>query len=355
MSIFTDPIISGGSNGRAAAPNVRWVNINGRLRGARHPAEWRQHLALSGALRRASTPDTVVHCGRPLPEGLPGLVGSLRLIGRRLPYVCWSHGEELTVALTSKEHRALATVVCRRAALMLTSSRFASSVVASVGVPSDRIRVIHPGVDTSRFNTALEGSAIRARYAPGADCVLLTVGRLQRRKGHDTTIAALGMLRKELPGLRYLIAGDGTERPRLEALAAERGVADLVTFLGPVSDQDLPAMYAACDVFVMASRQEGADVEGFGIVFLEAAAAGRPTIAGKTGGMGEAVADGRTGILVKGDEVPELAKAIRQLASSRDLRIRMGEEGRRRVLADFEWSRAARQVDEAQAEILAGR
>ncbi len=222
-------------------------------------------------------------------------------------------------------------------------------------MPLERIRVIHPGVDTARFSPDADGSAFRARHAAGAACVLLTVGRLQLRKGHDRVIAALGAIHAEFPGLRYLIAGDGAERGRLESLASEHGVRDLVVFLGPVTDEDLPRLYAACDVFLMPSRQIGADVEGFGIVYLEAAAVGKPTIGGRSGGVGEAISDGNTGFLVNGDDVGELAAAIRRFAASKELRLTMGAEGRRRVLAEFEWSRAARQVDEAQADVLATR
>jgi phosphatidylinositol alpha-1,6-mannosyltransferase len=352
VTVFADRIVSGNKDGTTTTAGVEWVRIDGALRGARRPAEWRQHVALSRALRNAATADTVVHCGRPLPEGLPGLLGSIRLLGRRLPYACWAHGEELTAALTSREHRALATAVCRRASLMLTSSRFAASVVTSLGVPSDRIRVIHPGVDAVRFQPDVDGLPHRLRHARDADCVLLTVGRLQRRKGHDKTIAALATLRTEFPGLRYLIAGDGKERGRLETLASDLGVKEHVVFLGPVADEELPNLYAACDVFVMPARQDGSDVEGFGIVYLEAASVGRPTIGGRSGGVGEAIEDGTTGLLVNGDDVEELAGAIRRLAASRELRRQMGEAGRRRVLSDFQWPRAARQVDEAQADIL---
>lgn len=355
VSVFTDPSTSGPKTREDERANVCFVGIDGRRRGVRHPSEWRQHLSLAATLRRGAARGSVVHCGRPLPEGLAGLAGRLYVFGRKLPYVCWSHGEELTVALTSGEHRMLAGAVCRRADLMLTSSRFAASIVTSVGVSPQRIRVIHPGVDTVRFNPDVDGSALRSRFAPGADCVLLTVGRLQRRKGHDKTIEALGPLRREFPGLRYLIAGDGSERARLEGLAAEHGVSDIVTFLGAVAEEDLPRLYAACDVFLMPARQIGADVEGFGIVYLEAAAVGRPTIGGRSGGVGEAISDGKTGILVNGDDTGELAAAIRRLAGSRELRQRMGDEGRRRVMSDFVWQRAARQVDEAQAEVVAAR
>jgi phosphatidylinositol alpha-1,6-mannosyltransferase len=174
--------------------------------------------------------------------------------------------------------------------------------------------------------------------------MLLSIGRLQRRKGHDLVIRALGACREFAPRLTYVVVGDGDERLRLEGLVAALGLGDRVTFEGEVPAAALPAYYAACDIFVMPNRVDGVDIEGFGIVFLEAAAAGRPTIGGKSGGVPEAIDENRTGLLVEGTDVEELAGALRRLAGSKDLRQRMGDAGRARVVGQFNWQRAADDV-----------
>jgi phosphatidylinositol alpha-1,6-mannosyltransferase len=173
---------------------------------------------------------------------------------------------------------------------------------------------------------------------------MVTVGRLQRRKGHDLAIEALARGGVALARVRYLIVGDGEERERLQRLAGERGVRDRVTFTGAVSGDMLPDYYGAGDFFVHPNRIDGCDAEGFGIVFLEAAAAGLPTIGGASGGVPEAVDKDVTGLLVSGTDADELAAAIARLSSSGELRRQMGEAGRRRVLQQFTWERAAEQV-----------
>jgi phosphatidylinositol alpha-1,6-mannosyltransferase len=209
------------------------------------------------------------------------------------------------------------------------------------GVPRDKIHVVYPGVDPHRFHPRIDGSDIRRRFAPNGEILILSVGRLQRRKGHDLAIGAMARLARQFPTLRYVIAGDGEERERLEALVAWHGLGDHVHFAGALADEDLPRYYAACDVFLLPNRLDGRDVEGFGIVFLEAAACARPVVAGNTGGVPEAVEHGVSGLLVSGTEVGELSAVLATLARSSALRRRLGEAGRARVLANFTWNRSA--------------
>jgi phosphatidylinositol alpha-1,6-mannosyltransferase len=127
-----------------------------------------------------------------------------------------------------------------------------------------------------------------------------------------------------------------------------------VRFAGEVHDHDLPSYYAACDIFLLPNRVEGGDFEGFGIVFLEAAATEKPSIGGRTGGVSEAIEGGVTGLLVSGEDIPELAEAIRRLAASVDLRRAMGQAARARVLGSFTWEIAAAKVAEIQRQLAKG-
>ena len=242
--------------------------------------------------------------------------------------------------------------VCLGASANLANSRNTARMIEELGVPASRIHVVYPGVDVQRFRPEVDGSALRARYAPAGGVVLLSVGRLQRRKGHDLAIEAMAKLDQALP-ITYLIAGDGAERARLEGLTAQLGQQHRVRFLGEVPAEDLPRYYAACDIFVLPNRDTDNDVEGFGIVFLEAAATGRPSIGGRSGGVPEAVADQVTGFLVGGTDPDELATTIRKLAESEDLRHAMGAAGRARACQDFTWDSAAAQVRGVHMEVAA--
>ena len=314
------------------------------LQGLRH------HLRVAAQVRRLLPRRAgVVHCARALPEGLAAWIA--RMTGGA-PYICWAHGEDLTSALTSREYAALTRLVFRGAAAALANSRNTAALLNELGVPDEKIHVVHPAVDADRFHPQVDGRSVRRRYADRDHILLLSVGRLQRRKGHDVAIEAVAALQHELPGLRYVIAGDGEERPRLTSLVAEHGVGDRVFFAGIVSDAELSAYYAACDIFLLPNRIDEGDIEGFGIVFLEAAASGKPTIGGISGGVPEAVERDITGLLVDGS-VGQVVSAIRQLATSAERRRRLGLAGR--VRADgFSWQRAAGAVSALQGR-LTGR
>ena len=316
------------------------------------PAGLGRHLRTARSIRSlAASPHAIVHCGRALPEGVSALVA--RSVGGAR-YVCWTHGEELAYARSSRELGVLMRLVHRGAAAVIANSRNSARLLVSMGVSAERVHVVYPGVDATRFHPGAADRRSRQAMAPHGELVMLSVGRLQSRKGHDLAIAALDSIRQEIPGLRYVIAGDGEERQRLERIVSERGLRDAVTFAGNVPDEALPALYAASDFFVHPNRVEGEDFEGFGIVFLEAAASGRAVIGGATGGVPEAVEEGVTGLLVGGTDPQELAGAIRRLALSAELRQRMGQAGRRRVLTDFTWERAAAKVSALQAALISG-
>jgi phosphatidylinositol alpha-1,6-mannosyltransferase len=249
--------------------------------------------------------------------------------------------------------------VHRSASAIVANSHNTARRLESLGVTPERIRVVEPGVDPERFrpdlSPDLSKDELRRALAPAGEIVMLSVGRLQARKGHDLAIAALDLVRREVPNLRYVIVGDGEERPRLERLVTDRGLSRLVTFVGKVEEDDLPRYYAASDFFVHPNRVHGDDFEGFGIVFVEAASSGLATIGGASGGVPEAVEDGVTGLLVRGDDVDELASVVRRLSTDTELRRRLGDAGRERVLRYFTWERAAGQIDDLQASLIESR
>ena len=316
--------------------------------GVRSLAALRHYARVALQIRRLMPRQQgIVHCARALPEGLAAWMS--RMTGGP-PYVVWAHGEDLTTAMTSREFTALTSLVFRGAAAAVANSRNTATLLNQLGVPDEKIHVVHPAVDADRFHPKVDGQRVRQQYADRDQIMLLSVGRLQRRKGQDVAIQAVAALKHEIPGLRYVIAGDGEERERLMKLVADCGVQDRVFFAGIVPDEELSEYYAACDVFLLPNRIEEGDIEGFGIVFLEAAAAGKPTIGGDSGGVPEAVERDVTGLLVDGS-VEQVVSAIRALATSEERRRRLGLAGRVRADGCFSWQRAASAVSVLQNRV----
>ncbi len=170
-------------------------------------------------------------------------------------YICWLHGEELGFASTSRELTWLARRVYRGASTVFANSHNSAKLLTrNWGVPEEKVRVVYPGVDGERFRPEVDGAALRSRVAAPDDVVFLSVGRLQRRKGHDLVLQALARLRERMPGVSYVIVGDGPHQRQLEDDVSVLGLTGIVHFAGPARAEDLPAWYAAADVFVMPNR-----------------------------------------------------------------------------------------------------
>jgi phosphatidylinositol alpha-1,6-mannosyltransferase len=202
-----------------------------------------------------------------------------------------------------------------------------------------------PGVDTETFAPSVSGVEVRAKYGLTDRPVIVCVSRLVPRKGQDTLIRALPLIRRRVPDAALLIVSGGPYRSTLERLASSCGVASDVVFTGTVEWSQLPAHHAAGDVFAMPcrTRRRGLDVEGLGIVYLEASAVGRPVLAGDSGGAPDAVRDGETGYVVPGRDVNAVAERLVELLSDQSLAARMGAAGRAWVESEWRWdTKAAR-------------
>jgi phosphatidyl-myo-inositol dimannoside synthase len=301
-------------------------------------------IASAAPSRRA-----IAYCARALPEGLSALIARLFLHGP--PYVVWTHGEELVTYQKSRELAFLLRCVHRYATALIANSENTRRMLEELGVPPAKIFIVYPGVDADRFGGG-DREAMRARLGWRDNFVLLSVGRLQSRKGHDLVIRGMSRLRVLRPDLRYLIVGDGEERPRLEGLVQEHGLADAVRFAGKAPDGLLPDYYAAADLFVHPNRiDDDGDLEGFGMVFLEAAAARLPVVGGNSGGVPEAVHDQVTGFLVDGRDVDEFVHAVRRLAEAPALRASMGDAGHARVVQRFSWKTSVRTLSDLHSTL----
>ncbi len=327
---------------RVGAMRVIRRGAGGRHWGMLHPSGLMSHFGRTASLiRLAGLGRAVIHCGRLLPEGVSVRMASALT---RTPYVCWTHGEELTCQSESRELRMLMQEVMRGAHRVIANSQNTARAAEGLGVPTSKLDVVYPGVDTDRFKPASPDAArLRRELAPNGELIVLTVGRLQRRKGHDLVLRALPEIVARVP-VRYVIVGDGEERDRLDDLIGGLRLTEHVRFCGIVPPEELPALYAAADLFVHPNRPEGLDIEGFGMVFLEAAASGVAVIGGASGGVPEAVGDSRFGVLVSGTDVDELRLAMLDLLMNPIRRERLAAAARQRVVDQFSWGRAVSQV-----------
>lgn len=283
---------------------------------------------------------TAIHVGDLYPQGVIALC--LKKVAR-IPFVIYCHGEEITQTDRFRYQPRIRNRIYRNAAKIVANSEFTVRQLLRIGIDANRIVKITPGVDTERFVPTASDPELIHQYQLAGKIVVLTVGRLVPRKGHRASLQAFASACRTFDNVHYVIAGAGPEENTLRRFAKELGIEQKVTFAGLVKSEDLPRLYAMCDIMLLANRQElNGDVEGFGIVFLEASAAGKPVIGCNSGGATEAISDGLTGFVAQPDDTEQLASILRKLLSDCELRERIGAAGRSRALADFSWKDRAR-------------
>ncbi len=308
-------------------------------------AGWKQYLGNLKKLRRVVRERDVerIHCGRCLPEGW--LAWLMKRISG-IPYECYVHGEDVETAASSRELRWMVQRILGAADRLIANSHNTASLLETQwNVPTERITVLHPGVDTQRFQPAARSDEARRELDWRHRTVILTVGRLQRRKGQDMLIRALPMIRDAIPNILYAIVGDGEERASLEELAETEGVRDAVRFLGGIDDAQMISAYQQCDLFALPNRAVGRDIEGFGMVLLEAQACGRPVLAGQSGGTAETMQLGETGVVVPCETPEPLAEAVAKLLLDPRTLDEMGAAGRKWATTNFDWDSLARKAN----------
>jgi phosphatidyl-myo-inositol dimannoside synthase len=287
----------------------------------------------------AQTGATRVVFGAAAPLGL--MARSLRNCGVE-QIVAISHGHEVGWASTPGTNLAIKAIVRNSnwftylGSYTLTGIRRAAS-----NADVDKFRQLTPGVDTESFNPNRQpnGQAIRHSIGYSHRAIIVCVARLMPRKGQDRLIESLRLIQKRVPHAALLIVGSGPYESKLKKLAASCGVEEDVYFTGKVPQEHLPLWYAAGDVFAMPcrTRNRGWDVEGLGIVFLEASATGLAVVAGNSGGAPDAVLDGKTGLVVDGNSLADISNALIGLLSDPDRATAMGQAGRLWVEQAWTW------------------
>jgi len=281
-----------------------------------------------------------IHCGRTLPEGIVALTVKF-LTGT--PYLCYVHGEDIEMCRSSREFIFLVNAVMRNASILICNSKNSASLLRKwKGAQNNTIRILHPGVDASTFfPTAEQGDHL----IDSNKKVILTVSRLQPRKGHDVLIRAMPEILKRHPDVHYVIVGSGQQHDYLAGLIKDLDLEQHVSLLGECTDDEILQWYRRTDLFVLPNRQVGNDVEGFGIVLLEAQACATAVIAGDSGGTRETLEIDKTGYILDCRNPEPLISTISDLFDDPEKLTTMGENGREWVLSKFDWHRV---IDSAQ-------
>lgn len=274
----------------------------------------------------------VVHFFAPLP--LP-LLGPRLRSSHGIPYAVSVHGGEFVLPASLPVARALLRRGLRSAAVLLCESTFVRERVRRFFRDGPPTVYVPAGVDPDRFSR--KEAPVFA--PPEGGPVILSVSRLVARKGPATLVRSLPHVLKRHPHAHLVVVGGGPDRRRLERLASTLGVRAAVTFAGPQEWSEVPRFYAAAAIFALPTRERfgGLETEGLPLVYLEAAAAGLPSVAGRAGGVSDAVIDGETGYLVDGRSPEDTAEALLRLLDDPERAREMGERARRRVLEQFTW------------------
>ena len=290
---------------------------------------------------------TAIHAGRALPEGITAwLVARLTFH----PVVIYAHGEELTTWGYGRKYKAMRFAL-RHADRVIANSEYTRDELIKMDVNPASITLIYPGVDVTRFRPGLACAELRQSVGvTDVSKLVLSVGRLSRRKGFDQVIQALPALINAGLDVQYVLIGIGEDYDYLFDLARAHGVTERVHLLGHVSVDDLPRWYNACDVFIMPNREINGDTEGFGMVFIEAAACGKPAIAGLAGGTGAAVVDGVTGFRVDGTNTVAVTIALQRILENAQSAQQIGNRALTRAIKRFDWAIVAKETQQLQTK-----
>lgn len=325
-----------------AYPDLGYFGVGGYLRYQRTAKQ------ISDSVRWGQI--SAIHCGALLPDGWLG-----RMLARkhRIPLLVYMHGEETCYTNSSRQLRWMGERILRDADRVIANSENTDQILREEWkLPAEKITVLHPGVDCERFVPAERNEKVRERLGWSGRRVILTVGRLQERKGQDMLIRALPQIAVHFPDVLYAIVGDGNDYVRLESLVAELGLEKHVRFHRELSDEEMLECYQQCDLFVLPNRRVGNDIEGFGMVLLEAQACGKPVLAGDSGGTAETMQIPETGGVVDCSAPELLANKIIDCLKDSDRLADRGQAGRAWATRRFDWRVLSEEAREIHRSIL---
>lgn len=280
--------------------------------------------------------------GHILPLGTSAFLAKKFL---KTDYSIFLHGMDLAYALKSWRKKWLVKKILLNAKKVICVNTHVAKMVNNF-LPElqNKIIIINPGIERPTIYDQQIASDIKNRYVLENKIVLLTVGRLVKRKGVDKVLESLPEVIKDVPNLKYIIIGRGEEENDYRLRIGNYGLEKFVEILTNINDEEKYAWLDLGDIFIMPAREISGDVEGFGIVYLEANIHGKPVIAGDSGGVRDAVIDGFNGLLVNPENINEITSVIVKLAKDENLRKQLGEAGRLRAEKEFNWKNQVEKI-----------
>ena len=289
----------------------------------------------------------IIHCGQVLSSGFTGWLMNRMF---NIPYIIYDYGSETFRFGRNPFLLDIIKHILNIAYLIIPNSHFTKNEFVDIGIQPEKFSIVTPGVDTQRFFPTEKDPILIKKHELKDKIVLLTVARLDERKGHDNVIRVLSRLKNQYHNLVYIIIGKGREEAKLKALCQQLKVEDQVIFTGYITENDLPKYYNLCDIFILLNRQTAederlrGDYEGFGIVFLEASACGKPVIAGNYGGISDAIENGKSGYIIDGTNLQIITKTLDKLLQNTEIRIELGNYGLERARKTFDWKLKSREI-----------
>ena len=259
---------------------------------------------------------------------------------KKIPFTLFLHGTDVSAALSSKGKRNKFIKLCRAADRIVVNSDFLKNKVMSVAEGLSDIRVVYPCPADNYFVNNInqdELSVLRAKLALGGKKVLITVARMVEGKGYPHAIRMLPEILKKVPNAVWLVIGDGPKSKEIFTMVQKNSLQNVVRFIGNIEASDLPKYYHLADVFILLTHKDESHEEGWGTVFLEAAACGLPVVAGQVGGVEEAVLNGQTGLLVDIHQDQQVVNAVVNLLTDKIMAEQYGMTGKERVTNYFRW------------------
>lgn len=317
-------------------------NNRGELMEPNRMFSWLKTIPLLGRKLKGGEFDRLM-VGQILPLGTAAYFVSLF---NPIKYSVFLHGMDLAFALRSKRKVFASKLILGRADKIICANSYVKDkVLENWPQFQNKVGVINPGIEGGvPESDSYDLRAIKNTYDLEGKTILLSLGRLVKRKGVDMTIEAISQIPEDqAKNLIYFIAGAGPREEYLKQLVPLK-YAKKIVFLGELNETEKWTWLRLCDVFIMPSRDISGDFEGFGIVYLEANLCGKPVIAGNSGGVKDAVLDGKTGIMVDPEKVDEIGRSIMRLANDSELRKKLGEEGKKRALQEFNWEGQAAKI-----------
>ncbi|MDD4901153.1 MAG: glycosyltransferase family 4 protein [Patescibacteria group bacterium] len=296
-------------------------------------------------LRQAIKQHNIDHVivGQILPLGLAALICKTFL---KTKYSVILHGMDFSCATELWRKKLITKIILNQAEKIICANSYTAELMKpflDCNMHS-KIAVANPGVEAPATHNSQLITRLIKKHNLNNKILLLSVGRLIKRKGFDKVIEAIPSILKKVPNLVYAIIGAGVELENLKFQIENLKIKDNVLIINQTTNEERDAWYQTCDIFIMPSRNINGDFEGFGIVYLEANLAGKPVIAGRSGGAGDAVLESLNGLLVDGENIHEIAQAVIKLAFDPELRQRLGEQGRERAKQDFNWEKQIQKI-----------